>query len=243
VTLQAGTIYEVFVVGQATASPPTITIKTVATSATARVRAIHASPDAPAVDIYLDGAKVLTNVPFFTASSYLDVPTGSHQLQITANGAPLSSSVISTTVSFETGRAYSVAATGLLSPTNTLTGTIIPENLSAPAAGKAKIRVYHFSPDTPAVGVRVAGGGPTLIPNLSFPNASDALEVASGPVSLEIFAVNGGTTLATLNVTLIPDTVYSFFVTGRAASLSVESSISGPNGTPLVYFPIVYHGP
>ena len=38
----------------------------------ARVRVLHASPDAPSVDVHLDGAKVdaLVNVPF--ASNYSD---------------------------------------------------------------------------------------------------------------------------------------------------------------------------
>ena len=30
----------------------------------AQLRVVHASPDAPNVDVYLDGSKVLTNVPY-----------------------------------------------------------------------------------------------------------------------------------------------------------------------------------
>src|SRR5215208_1806650 len=44
----------------------------------ALVRVVHASPDAPAVDVYVDGNKVLSNVPFFTASDYLPLPAGEH---------------------------------------------------------------------------------------------------------------------------------------------------------------------
>ena len=42
----------------------------------ALVRVVHASPDAPAVDVYVDGNKALSNVPFFTASNYLPLPAG-----------------------------------------------------------------------------------------------------------------------------------------------------------------------
>ncbi|HMP39397.1 MAG TPA: DUF4397 domain-containing protein, partial [Roseiflexaceae bacterium] len=40
-----------------------------AQSGNAMVRVVHASPDAPAVDVWINGSKVdaLTNVPFFTA--------------------------------------------------------------------------------------------------------------------------------------------------------------------------------
>src|SRR5690242_6965489 len=47
-----------------------------AQSATAKVRVVHASPDAPAVDVWVDGSKVLSGVTFFTASDYLDLPAG-----------------------------------------------------------------------------------------------------------------------------------------------------------------------
>ena len=42
----------------------------------ARVRVVHASPDAPAVDVLVDGAEVLSDVPFRAASDYLDVAAG-----------------------------------------------------------------------------------------------------------------------------------------------------------------------
>jgi Domain of unknown function (DUF4397) len=43
---------------------------------TARVRAFHNSPDTPAVDIYVNGAKTLSDVTHGTLSDYLLVPRG-----------------------------------------------------------------------------------------------------------------------------------------------------------------------
>src|SRR3954452_20792486 len=42
----------------------------------ARVRVVHASPDAPNVDVLVDDAKVLSDVPYLAASGYLAVPAG-----------------------------------------------------------------------------------------------------------------------------------------------------------------------
>src|SRR5688500_10614296 len=53
-----------------------------AQSGDARIRVVHASPDAPAVDVYANGNKVLSNVTFFAASDYLTVPAGSYKLQV-----------------------------------------------------------------------------------------------------------------------------------------------------------------
>lgn len=60
----------------------------------AGVRVVHASPDAPAVDIdvttpfeTLDGKQaVLTNVPFKAASGYLSVPIGMYQARVAVAG-------------------------------------------------------------------------------------------------------------------------------------------------------------
>ena len=55
-----------------------------------RVRVLHASPDAPAVDVYLDDAIVdaLTNVPFGTLSDYLTIPAGSYNIKVFATAGP-----------------------------------------------------------------------------------------------------------------------------------------------------------
>jgi hypothetical protein len=58
------------------------------------VRVVHASPDAPAVDVYVDGNKALSNVPFFTASDYLPLPAGEHRFQVTPTGQAADNAVI-----------------------------------------------------------------------------------------------------------------------------------------------------
>jgi hypothetical protein len=52
----------------------------------ARVRVVHASPDAPDVDVLLDDAEVLSDVPYLTASDYRDVPAGNLNLKVNAAG-------------------------------------------------------------------------------------------------------------------------------------------------------------
>ena len=78
----------------------------------ATVRVLHASPDAPAVDIYLDDAAVsaLTNVPFATLSDYLDVPSGDHNVKVYATGTT-TDPVIDVDVTLAAGTAYTIAAT------------------------------------------------------------------------------------------------------------------------------------
>ena len=51
------------------------------------VRAVHASPDAPAVDIWVDGSPAFTNAPFTGITPYAMLTPGMHNFQIVPAGA------------------------------------------------------------------------------------------------------------------------------------------------------------
>ena len=59
-------------------------------SGTAQVRVVHGSPDAPAVDVLVDGAVVLNNVAYKDASGYLGVPEGTRNIKVNAAGTATS---------------------------------------------------------------------------------------------------------------------------------------------------------
>lgn len=195
----------------------------------AQVRVIHASPDAPAVDVYVDGNAVLTNVPFFTVSDYLDVPAGEHRFQVTPTGESVDSAVIDTTATLEAGTAYTVAATGEVA---NISPTIIVDDLSAPAAGQAKVRVYHFSPDAPAVDVKLADGT-TLLSGLAFPDASDYLEVDAGTYDLSVTPAGDDTVVIDLaGTSLQAGNIYDVFATNVVASITPEVNVTTPAAAP-----------
>lgn len=196
-----------------------------AQTGTAKVRVIHASPDAPAVDVFVNGTVALTNVPFFTASDYLDLPAGSYRVQVAPTGQPASAAVIDATATIEAGKAYTIAATG---PVAAIKPTIIVDDLSAPAAGNAKIRVYHFSPDAPAVDVKPAGGA-ALIAGLAFPDASDYLEVPAGSYDLQVTPAGDSTVVIDLPGTAVAaGKIYSVFATNNVASITPELAVTDP---------------
>src|SRR5262245_54902829 len=62
--------------------------RTAAAAAAAQptLRVLHASPDAPNVDVLVDGAVALSNVPFQAGSGYLPLPAGPHRLQVAPAG-------------------------------------------------------------------------------------------------------------------------------------------------------------
>jgi LPXTG-motif cell wall-anchored protein len=189
----------------------------------AKVRVVHASPDAPAVDVYVNGNLTLNNVPFFTASDYLDLPAGSYQIQVTPTGQPASAAVIDATATVEAGKAYTIAATGEVA---NIQATIVADDLTPPAAGKAKVKVYHFSPDAPAVDVKLADGT-ALISNLAFPDASDYLEVDAGSYDLQVTPNGDSTVVIDLAGTALEaGNIYSVFATNVVASITPEVAVT-----------------
>ncbi|MCS6839540.1 MAG: DUF4397 domain-containing protein [Roseiflexus sp.] len=196
-----------------------------AQTGTAKVRVVHASPDAPAVDVIVNGNKALTNVPFFTASAYLDLPAGSYDIQVVPTGATSPVVIDAKGVKIEAGKAYTIAATGKLAE---IKPTILIDDLSAPATGKAHVRVIHFSPDAPAVDIKVAGG-PTLISNLAFPKASNYIPVDAGSYDLQVTPAGATTVVLDLKGTrLEAGKIYDVFAVGELAKIKVEVAVTTP---------------
>ncbi len=156
------------------------------------VRVLHGSPDAPAVDIYVNGTKAFSSLAFKSVSEWAKLPAGSYDVKVTAAGA--TDAVIQATLPLEGGNYYTVVAVGKLAD---IKAEVVVDNLNAIESGKARLRVVHASPGAPAVDVAVTGG-PVLVPNLSFPNASGNLEVAAATYDVEVRAA--GTTTAAFSV-------------------------------------------
>ncbi len=170
---------------------------TAAAADNAWVRVVHASPDAPNVDVWVDGAKALTDVPFTAVSDYLEVPAGDHNIQVVATGTT-SPAVIDADVTLEAGKAYTVAATGMLAD---IAPVVLTDDL-ATVEGMSKLRVFHASPTAPASVDVAVTGGPILVEDLAYPEATGYLTVDPGSYDLEIRAAGDTAAALSLSATL-----------------------------------------
>jgi Domain of unknown function (DUF4397)/Secretion system C-terminal sorting domain len=145
---------------------------------TARVQIIHNSPT-PTVDIYANGAKLLDNFAFRTATPYIDVPAG-----VTVNigvGLGTSQSVADILVNFPVvltaGRRYVVVANGIVGnaarPFNLAINDMGMETATTPS--NVGIAFFHGSPDAPAVDILT--GTTKLFSNISYGNFGAYLNV------------------------------------------------------------------
>src|SRR5215218_7508790 len=120
-------------------------------SSDACVRLVHAAPDAPPADVYLNDAEIAQNLEFLTATEYVAVPSGDGRgVRVTATGTPVEEAIIDTSLDFDPGQAYEILVTG---GGDDLEATITGTDLRPLAEGQARVRVIHASPDAGAVDI------------------------------------------------------------------------------------------
>jgi len=152
-----------------------------------RVRVVHASPDAPDVDVQVDDAEVLGDVPYLTASGYLDVPAGDRNLKVNAAGT--TTTVIDADVTLVDGTDYTVIASGLVAA---IAPIVLEDDNSAPAAGTVKVRAIHGAPSAPAVDIYVTAPGADLtaatpaLTNVEFGDVADYIEAPAGDYQVRV---------------------------------------------------------
>jgi len=232
VALAANTNYTVYAIGQLSdgSLDAIVSIDAPGTGAStadldpavAEVRVAHLSPNAPNVDIYLDGASVtaLTNVPFQAVSDYLSTRARTQNVQVFATGTT-SNPVIDADVTLLPGRSYTIAATGLLSD---IMPIVLEDDRTLPAAGQTHVRFVHASPDAPAVDVQVANGGPKLFTDTPFRQFAGYAPVGAGTYDLEVRVTsNDALALSVPGVTLNGATNVTIFAIGLAGDGSLAA--------------------
>ncbi len=187
----------------------------VAAAGNAMVRVLHASPDAPAVDVYLDGSKVgapLAGLEFGDLSAYVEVPAGSHDIKVCASADASVCPIDAGGVALSAGTHYTIAATNVLASIEAQVITDAP----SPTSSRTQARVVHLSADTPAVDVLTQDGSTTVVENLAYPDATDYLTLAPGSYDLKVCA-NADTTVCPLDppaLDLESGHAYSVFAIG-----------------------------
>lgn len=132
--LEAGKNYSVFAVNRLANIEAVVFQDDLTTPATgqAHVRVVHLSPDAPAVNIGVQGSatNLFSNIAFKGSTAFAPVPAGTYNLEVrvASNGAV----ALTVPATLEAGKIYTVFARGFLAPptgnTNALGASIIVNN-------------------------------------------------------------------------------------------------------------------
>jgi len=148
-------------------------------SSQSQVRVVHAIPDAPPLDVDINGTKI-TTAPlafggFQPASGYTKVSSGSVTIQAFDTGTTINPifGTNGVTASLSGSSQYTIVLAGFLTGTgtNALAALQITDNNSAPTSGNVEFRIIHASPSSPgSVDIYIVPPGTdiTKVPNPTF---------------------------------------------------------------------------
>lgn len=175
----------------------------------AEVKVVHASPDAPAVDLLVDNNIAGSGLAFPNNTGYLQVDAGTRNVKVNVSGT--STTVIEADLPIEESKYYSVFAIDAVANISAL---VIEDDLTAPASGNAHVRFIHLSPDAPAVDV-VTASGSALFPDYMFKEYSAFTPVAAGSYDLKVNLAGTTTTVLDLpGIMLESGKIYTVFAKG-----------------------------
>lgn len=129
------------------------------------IRVIHMSPDAPAVDVYVEGSStpLFTNAAYGAVTAYVNVPAGDYTVEIRPAGAdPGSTPVYTVDLTIGADDKITAIAAGLIGSSDPADQfRILPqvEAFGTPAAGNSIVRIVHASADAPTVAIDIGNDG------------------------------------------------------------------------------------
>ena len=188
-------------------------------AAAGKLMIIHASPDAPAVDLLLDGTKLNSSAVNYTDNTaYISAAAGTRVLKV--NVAGTSTTALQASLSVVSGKNYSVFA---IDSVSNLSGLVVEDNLAAPAAGKAHVRYIHLSPDAPAVDVAVTGGG-VVFGNQSFEDFTAFTPLDANTYNLEVRLAGTSTVVLPLpGIVLTAGKIYTVYAKGFVGGTGAQA--------------------
>ena len=169
-------------------------------STTQQLRIVMASPDAPPVDILIDGTQVATSLAYTNSTAYLPTKSGSRHIQ--ALTVSNSTSVFDQTISITASANETLLLIGPVAKMQSLLLTDGTVNTTI-TTGQGKVRVVNASQTMgPAdvyivnAGTSLAGATPTSA-GLAFGKATDYASETIG--NYQVFTTQPGTTNVFLN--------------------------------------------
>jgi hypothetical protein len=158
-----------------------------------RLRALHASPDAPPVNIRVNGVQALANVDYGQGSGFVDV-TEATRVEVEAIIPGGNAVVLDRRLALDFSTDYTVLAVGeVADPIDTL--VISTPGGRAIAAGNLRAQVVHAAPNAPAVDVYVTAPGAALASSipvnfgpLAYGDYTGRTEVPAGDYRIRVTA-------------------------------------------------------
>ena len=189
------------------------------------IRIAHASPDAAAVDVLVNGqvAERFTNLAFRAVSHYIFLRPGNYLFQVVPHGQKTPVILSYNTTINDPLSPFTLAITG---PSASVKSIVYSDDKVPPRRGYSALRFVHVSADAPAVDIRIDGQTKPIFTNVAYGQATAYQELPRGDVKVQLLQTGTSTVLLEVPARLIPDVPTSVWAEGLVADKSLLGVIS-----------------
>ncbi|WP_176483781.1 DUF4397 domain-containing protein [Bacillus sp. FJAT-45066] len=181
-----------------------------ATDGDSMVRIFHASPDAPEVDVYVDGKPVVEGAGFKDMTDYIMLHEGNYTVDVYKAGTQ-EEILVDQAVAIEANKAYNIAVINKL---ENIEMNVVENSIDVPL-NKTMVRVGHLSPDAQAVDVRMVGGD-SIFQDLTFGEVTSYVTLDPGTYNLEVVTTGGTAVLDLSDTALAANQIYTVYAVNVA---------------------------
>eukprot|EP01116_Phalansterium_solitarium_P020466 TRINITY_DN6052_c0_g1_i1.p2 TRINITY_DN6052_c0_g1~~TRINITY_DN6052_c0_g1_i1.p2 ORF type:complete len:213 (+),score=67.35 TRINITY_DN6052_c0_g1_i1:129-767(+) len=175
------------------------------------IRVAHASPDAPNVDIIVNGSKFWNNLQFREVSYYLQdfEPGRSLEIQVTPTGEDYPY-LIDTIITPQKGTANTLVLEGFFKD---FAPQLLLDDQQRPQPGYSLVRFVHLSPDAPPVDIVVADVSP-IVTDVSYTQYTNYTQMVAGSYHLQVMVSGSNLVILDLPDVDVPPMPISFYLEG-----------------------------
>lgn len=215
ISLARGESYTAVAMGSVagTGEPFAVKVLRDATSG-ALLRVLHASPNVPAVTVYVNGQQAVKRLGTLKATGYLALDAGTYDVAIAAAGQPLSKAVLKTKITLGDKSRYTALARGLAGAKKNKLELALQNDIATATAGKASVRAWHLSPDAPKVDIWV--NGKKTLSRVGYKQASSYLSLDAGTYRIQVAVAGTKTIVLDARVGVRADRAYTVAALGSA---------------------------
>jgi hypothetical protein len=181
----------------------------------ALVRVINAAPGNMSLDIFADDKKVFEAVAFKTVTPYKELSDDRHTFRALHTGHDTAQPVAENSEGLSGGKHYTIVVMPGTNDKTTL--HVVNDNITAPPADKAQVRVIHASPDAGEVDIFVKQGNKELFSGVNFERGTSYMDVDPMQTTLEVRQEGQDKAIVTVpNANFEKGKFYTIVVTGHA---------------------------
>lgn len=177
------------------------------------IRFLHASPDTPSIDIYINDKLIGRNLSYRNFTPYINIPSGNTNIRVFITGRKINP-LINTNIFIPAKSIFTLSAAGKSSQIGLLA---LPEPIRNVPAGKALIRFAHLSPDAPNVDLALSNVS-KLFTNVAYKNYTDYIPIGGGTHNFEVkVSSTSKVILKVPNINIRSGNIHTFYFVGLAA--------------------------